>query len=238
MAALRGLAQLTPPPVEQVDAAVADARSAAEGLRGVAGTDAAQARELVALLNVALEHYQAHGDGPCPVCGNPGVMTAAWQAATEQNRDRLRGEAAAANDAFEEARAVARRMAGLLSPLPDVLAADWDAPAVDVMPARQAWLAWIAPVAGRAEASTTTPESLASFARHLEAAFPVLVSAVTAVAAAAAEEVASRDDQWVPVAADVAAWCSDAAKARSASMPVVSLKLARKVAGGGHRRPA
>jgi hypothetical protein len=118
-------------------------------------------------------------------------------------------------------------MAALLSPLPNVLAADGDAPTVNVTPARQAWLAWIAPGAGRAEASTT-PESLTSLARHLEAAFPVLVSAVTAVDAAAADEVASRDDQWVPVAADVAAWCSDAAKARSGSTPVVSLKLARK----------
>jgi hypothetical protein len=51
---------------------------------------------------------------------------------------------------------------------------------------------------------------------------------VTAVAGAAADEVARRDDQWIPVAADVAAWCSDATKALSGNVPVNSLKLARR----------
>jgi recombinational DNA repair ATPase RecF len=228
LAALRGLAQLTTPPAQEVVSAAEDARSATEGLRDVAGTNAAQARELAALLDAALEHYQVHGDGDCPVCGNSGAMTAAWRAATEQNRDRLRGEAGAANDAFEKARAAVRRVMAILSPLPAVLAADGHVPAVDVAPARQAWSAWIAPGAGRAEASDITPESLASLAQHLEAAFPALASTVTAVATAAAEELASRDDQWAPVAADVAAWCADAAKAVSGSAPVGSLKLARK----------
>ena len=229
IAVLRGLAQLTPPPAEEAAAAIADARSAAEGLRDITGTNAAQARELAALLDVALGHYQAHGDGDCPVCGNAGALTAAWRTATEENRDRLRGEAVAANDAFEEARTAARRVAALLSPLPAVLAGEGHAPAVDVAPARQAWSAWIAPpVAGRVEASDTTPESLASLAQHLEDKFPALVSAVTAVAAAAAEEVASRDDQWAPIAADAAAWCGGAAKALSGSAAVGAIKLARK----------
>lgn len=228
LAALRDLAQLTPPPAEGVDAAITDARSAAEGLREVAGTNAAQARNLVALLDAALQHYRAHGDGDCPVCGSSGALTASWRAATEQNRDRLLGEAAAANDAFETARAATRRAAALLSPIPGVLAADGDVPALDVEPARRAWSSWIAPVAGQEEAPDTTLESLASLAQHLEAEFPALVSAVTAVATAAAEEVAIRDDRWVPVAADVAAWCRDAAMARSGSAAVGSLKLARK----------
>jgi recombinational DNA repair ATPase RecF len=228
LAALRGLAQLTPPPTDEVTAAIADARFAAKGLRDVAGTNAAQARELAALLDAALGHYRAHGDGDCPVCGNSGALTAAWRTATEENRDRLQGEAVAANDAFGKARAAARRMAALLSALPAALAADWDVAAVDVAPARQAWSDWIAPAAGRAEAPDTTQENLVSLAQHLEARFPTLVSAVDAVATAAAEEVASRDDKWVPVAADVAAWCADAAEALSGSAAVGALKLARR----------
>ena len=78
------------------------------------------------------------------------------------------------------------------------------------------------------EASDTTPESLTSLAQHLEAEFPALVSAVTAVATAAAEELASLDDQWAPIAADVAAWCADAAKAVSGGTAVGYLKIARK----------
>ena len=228
LAALRGIAQLTPPSAEEVEATIADTRSAAKGLQDVAGTNAAQARELVALLDAALGHYNAHGDGDCPVCGNPGAMTTAWRAATEQNRDRLRGEAVAANDAFEKARAAARRVVALLSSPPVVLAADRQVPAVDVAPARQAWSAWIAPVATRVEASDTTPESLTSLAQHLEAEFPALVAAVTVAATAAAEELASRDDQWAPIAADVAAWCADAAKAVFGGTAISYLKIARK----------
>ena len=228
LAALRDLAQLTPPPAEGVAAAIAGGRSAAKGLRDVAGTNAAQARELVALLDAALGHYKAHGDGDCPVCGNPGALTAAWRAAAKQNRDRLQSDAAVANDAFERARAAARRMAALLSPSPALLAADGQVPAVDVAPARQAWSAWIAPVVEQAEPSDITPESLDSLAQHLETAFPALVSTVTTVATAASKELACRDDQWAPVAVNVAAWCADAAKAVSGSAPVGSLKLARK----------
>jgi recombinational DNA repair ATPase RecF len=228
LAALRGVAQLAPPSAEEVEAAIADARSAAKGLRDVAGTNAAQARELVALLDAALGHYQMHGDGDCPVCGNPGALTAAWRAAAEQNRDRLRGEAVAANDAFEEARAAVRRVGALLSSPPVALAGDRQVPVVDVALARQAWSAWIAPVVGRVEAPDTTPESLSSLAQHLEAEFPVLVSAVTAVATAAADALASRDDQWAPIAADVAAWCADAAKAVAGATAVGYLKVVRK----------
>jgi len=230
LAALRSLAQLKPPPADEVAAVIADARSAAEGLREVAGTNAAQARELVALLDAALGHHQAHGDGDCPVCGNCGALTSAWRAATERNRARLQNEAAAAIDAFEKAGAAAKRVAALLSPLPAVLAADRHVLTVDVAQTRQAWSAWIAPpaAAGREEAPDSTPESLTSLAQHLESAFPALASAVTTVATDAAAEVAKRDDQWSPVAADMAAWCSDTAKALSGSAAVGPLKVARK----------
>jgi energy-coupling factor transporter ATP-binding protein EcfA2 len=233
LAVLRGLAQLTPPSAAEVTAAIADARSTAQGLRELAGTNAAQAHELAALLDVALEHHRLHGDGDCPVCGNSRALTDAWRAATEQNRDRLRGEAVAATDAFEKAGAAERRANALLSPLPTVLAANGHMLTVDVARAREAWLAWIAPTAappaaGGEESSGTSPESLVSLAQHLEDAFPALGSAVTAVATDAAAEVANRDDQWGPVAADIAAWCGDADKARSGSAAVSSLKLARK----------
>ena len=227
LAALRDLAQLTPPPAEEVAAAIADARSAAKGLRDVAGTNAAQARELAAARRRPWALSGARGRR----LSGLRLPRRADRCVASRRREEpgsASSEAVAANDAFEKARAAARRMAALLSPLPALLAADGHVPAVDVAPARQAWSAWIAPVAEQAEPSDITPESLDSLAQHLEAAFPALVSAVTAVATAASEELASRDDQWAPVAVNVAAWCADAAKAVSGSAPVGSLKLARK----------
>jgi recombinational DNA repair ATPase RecF len=232
LAELRALARLAPPPAADVTGAIVGARDAAAGLREVAGTNAAYARELAGLLDAALGHHQAHGDGDCPVCGTSGALTAAWRATSEQHRDRLREEAAAANAAIAQARAASSRALALITPLPPALAAATDA--VDLSPAREAWSAWSVPItrradrAERSEGAEPTPDSLTSLAQHLTTTFPVLASAVTAIAEAAAQELAHRDDQWIPVAADLAAWCADAAQAISGSGPVACLKLARK----------
>jgi hypothetical protein len=55
---------------------LAAARQAAAGLEAVAGSSAGRARALAALLTAALQHYEAHGDGDCPVCARPGALTA------------------------------------------------------------------------------------------------------------------------------------------------------------------
>jgi hypothetical protein len=66
----------------------------------------------------ALRHYEAHGDGDCPVCGRPGALTGQWRQATEQEVARLGQEAQDAEDA-ERAAAEARRHAlTLVQPSP------------------------------------------------------------------------------------------------------------------------
>ena len=83
---------------------------------------AERARDLAALLDAALGHHRAHGDGPCPVCGSSGALTSAWHAATEQHRDRLRAEATAVDEATAAATAAVTRSHALVRPIPQQLA--------------------------------------------------------------------------------------------------------------------
>lgn len=216
---------------------MADINDAAKDLRSLAGTSAAHARDLAGILDAALSHHQAHGDGDCPVCGNPGALNAQWQSAAQLHRDQLREQAAVADKAFAAARTAANRALRLLQPTPPVLRASaGTVPTIDTAIARTVWQEWTAPVTGRdhvmpdnlvtADAAATLT-ALNALAQHLTAEFPALSHAVTTLAEAAAKELAHRDDQWSPAAADVAAWCNDAELAVAGSQPVPSLKLAR-----------
>jgi recombinational DNA repair ATPase RecF len=238
LATLRRLTQLSVPPQAEIDAALADINNAATGLRNLAGTSAAQARDLANLLDAALGHHQAHGDGDCPVCGNPGALTAQWRSAAQQVRDQLGKQAATADDAFATARSAVNRAGRLLHPTPTILGGSaTTVSTIDTATARTTWQNWASPIT---DAGYITPDSLITasaptmlttlieLAQHLETAFPALLNAVTALTEAAAQELADHDAQWAPAAADVAAWCNAAELAVAASQPVPSLKLARK----------
>lgn len=115
---LRRLAQLTAPAESDVREAAAALREAAAGLEAVAGSSAGRARALAALLTAALQHYEAHGDGDCPVCGRPGARQA-----TEQEVARL-GEEAQAVEAAERVGAdVRQRALALVQPSPPAIRA-------------------------------------------------------------------------------------------------------------------
>lgn len=232
LAGLRSLAQLSPPPQTEVDDAVKALRAAGTGLRDVAGSSAAHARDLAGLLDSAIGHHEAHGDGDCPVCGSAGALTAQWRAAAERQRDRLRAQAAAANDAFTAAKTAAARALTLITPVPPVLIPNGGVfHPVDTTSAVTAWRQWSAPVTGAdpvTAQSLDTPEALDSLAQRMESTLPVLARSVANVNEAAAKEVAGRDGHWSPVAAQVAAWCMDAGKALSEGEAVPALKQARK----------
>jgi energy-coupling factor transporter ATP-binding protein EcfA2 len=241
---LRRITQLAPPPEAEVEQAVASLQTSAGALREVAGTDSARARDLVRLLDCALGHYTEHGDGDCPVCGNPGVLTSRWQLETSQHRARLSEQAATAEAAVSQARTAVSRALTLVQPQPTILSppeqadgqdAEGDHGIPDLAPARAAWQRWASPPQQGKEGTddlaadnTPTADALTGLAEHLASSFPVLASAVADLIAAASKDLARRDDQWSPVAADVAAWCGAAEEAIVGSQPVAAIKQARK----------
>ena len=213
---LRQLAQLTVPARELADRVVAELRAAANALDHTAGSLAGHARALTGLLEVALQHYHAHGPGPCPVCGQPGALDEDWRDRTEREIARLREQASEAQAAHERAQAARRAARGLLQPAPAILTGA-SAGAVESEPARAAWATLNAAL---------NNEDLRRLADDIEQAWPGLYEAVTTLAAAAEAGLRAREDRWAPVAAEVAAWCRRARDAEAAARPVPALQAA------------
>ena len=220
---LRRLAQLTVP--AEADAhQIADAlKLAAAGLDAVAGSPAGQARALAGLLTAALQHHDAHGDGDCPVCGRHGALTTQWRQATQEAVERLHQEARAAESAEQAAADARHRAAALTQPVPAVLLADPPLPGVDTGPARAAWQRWASPPDAAAAAG---PAGLRALADHLDQEITPFTRETQALSDLASAEVARREDKWAPVAAEVASWCADAAKANDGMTPVPMIKAA------------
>ena len=224
IARLRSLANLTIPATAEVTEATNALREAAARIADLAGSSAEQARDLAALLDAALRHHHARGDGPCPVCGNPDALTPAWHAATELHRDRLRAEALIADEAADAGKNATGRTQALTQGVPHVLTGVGNEEA-GFAAAATAWQRWAA-IPETAD-TAPTPASLTALADHVEAAHGPLMAAVTALAEQAASELTNRDDQWFPVAGDVLTWCDAVARAREGAEPVASLKAAR-----------
>ena len=219
---LRGLAQLTAPTEDGVRDASAALREAAAGLEAVAGSSAGRARALAALLTAALQHYEAHGDGDCPVCGRPGALTGQWRQATEQEVARLSEEAQDAEDAQRAAAEARRHALTLVQPSPPVLSeeAPWG---VDPGPALAAWSKWAAvPDPG----APLTAASLRALAGHLEQTLPSLADELQSLSAEADARYTEREDAWAPVADAVSAWCASSEEAQAGLAPVAPIKAA------------
>lgn len=225
---LRSLANLKVPTAAEVSEAAKALREAATSIANLAGSSAERARELAALLDAALRHHHANGDGPCPVCGNAGALTPDWHIATEEHRDRLRGEARAADQAVDAGKAATVRAQALVQTVPKALTAAGNQETASAT-AVTAWQRWVA--VPKTSDTPPTPTILIALAEHLETTHGPLMTTVTTVAEEAARELASREDQWSRVADDLAVWCDSANRAREGARPVAGLKAARRWLG-------
>ena len=215
IALLRGFQTLLPPQPDQVATAVSELRAAVEAERATAATDAGRAQQLASLLELSLAVHAAHGDRPCPVCGD-GALDDAWRVRAEEEVRRLRREAADAQQArrvLEEARLRARR---LLGPPPETLDRA-DAVAIDAKRLRAAWTRWtdVAPAA---------PDD--ALMAHLQGAHPELAAAAAAFRERAADELERREDAWRPIARVLREWLPEARQAVRGSEAATRLRAA------------
>lgn len=219
MGRLRQLSQLTVPPETIAVQAVTELRAAAGVLEQAAASQAGQARALAELLRSALDHYHAHGPGACPVCGRASALDDAWRDRSGREIDQLDKLAAEASEADTKADVARRAARGMFLPVPAALAGPGIGSA-DPEQARTAWESWDKnPDKGGAA-------GLRQLADHIEKTWPVLHRAVTALVAAAGEELRTREDLWAPVAAEVAAWSKRAVDAEIAAQVIPALQKA------------
>jgi len=210
LASLRALLGLDTPPVEAVEEAaerLVQTRQRVEGL----GTDhAATAHRVAGLLDAALEHDDAAGDGPCPVCGT-GFLDAAWRQRAGAQVDELRAVARDLATARQEHEAARSAIRALGRPLPHVLATP---PAgIDTTAAQQAWHRWL-----EVTHHDSTDELLPA-AQELE-------GRLGAVRTAAEAELQQRDDAWKPLAMNLGRWCEQARRAAETQQRAKDVKAA------------
>jgi ABC-type hemin transport system ATPase subunit len=232
---LRRLAALGIPSAEEVSSVAGALARAGEGLEATAGSRSEEARALADLLEAAVAHHRAHGDGPCPVCGQAAALSAAWAEGASAEVARLRSQAGAAEAARRAAASAADAARRLFSPVPAVLTSappssgrssgrsSGPVPADVVRAAAQAWQAWVA----CPDVSGGRADELRDMAAHIGQTWPGLRDSVAALAAAAEAEMRSREDRWAPLARDVAAWCVSRQRADDDVAVVGSVKAAQ-----------
>ena len=109
LAQLQEIVAITLPTLEDVTAAAARLDSARAAVDALAGTAAAEARQLADLLSAALEHQRSHADEPCPVCGGR-VLDDAWAASATASIADLSARARDADAARDEMTAARRAL--------------------------------------------------------------------------------------------------------------------------------
>src|SRR5262249_42884199 len=77
---LRFLASISTPDPEEIRRARADLAAAAARDREIAAQPAGEARDVVQLLQLAIRHFDQHGEGDCPVCGKRLALLPSWKA--------------------------------------------------------------------------------------------------------------------------------------------------------------
>jgi recombinational DNA repair ATPase RecF len=217
---LRQLANMPIPDAAAAKTTAQTLRDADERMKQTAGTVAGRSDDLAAILDHALRYHQAHGDGNCPVCGRPKALDKAWHdkkaGEIQQLRDAAR-EASAARSALNAAVQQARGLiARASSPETLTRAGEAGLDPADALKALEPW----------AKAATITdPQELA---KSLVATSEPLATALTKLREAARTELQRREDQWTPIAQQLARWLPQARAARKGAEAVPQIKAAEK----------
>ena len=217
IALLRRLVALAVPGAGEVKAVTEGLRAATEAVSTAEQTDAGRSRRVADLLDHALAVHAAHGDQPCPVCGS-GELTAEWRSRVKAEVQRLRTEAATADQAQKTlVRARSDAQALLVEP-PEILGHASDTAGLDATALQEAWGRW----AGLRE---TADDSLIE---HLEEEHHSLAAALDSFREQAAAELARLEEAWRPLVDTLRSWLPTARDAVRASRVVPHLNGAEK----------
>lgn len=213
--AVRDLADLRFPDLDEVAAVAADLRQATAGLRETEGTASEQAGATAELLRTAIVHHRSHGDEACPVCG-AGTLDQAWAEAAAAQVAKLEHDARRAEETKAAARAARSRAQALIAATPSWAGAQ--AAGVDTTALDAAAAAW------RSVPADTSADGLDAAAAHLEQSGIALGEAIAQAAAAAAAMRDEAEAAWKPLAEKLVAWCGRARAAIEGEQSAVRCK--------------
>jgi recombinational DNA repair ATPase RecF len=212
---LRYLANLPTPDPASVRLLAEDLEAIAAREAAVTQTPAGEARDLVEILTVAVRHFDAHGEGDCPVCGKRLALLPSWRARTVDRIRALTEQAREAESVAREARSLRAQVATVLAPAPDRLELAAERTALDATAFRDAWAAF-----------ARRPDDDAALPAHLRATIEPLATAAAAFRQTARDAFERRQELWAPLARALAAWIPTAREAAKATDQIRDLKTA------------
>jgi recombinational DNA repair ATPase RecF len=213
-AAMRQLAELEPIDVEAIARAADALRKAVAAQEALAGTPAAEARELALLLGSALKYHERHGPKKCPVCSS-GDLGKPWRDATAKRVSELEARAAKFDETQRAAQAALSRLTSFLRPVPACVAS-LKRSAIDTTKLATAWNAWL----------SSDDADVKAAARRIETQAKEIAALLTTAQQQARAAVATRDEAWSRFVPALAAWIDDAEAAAAASGRVADITRA------------
>ncbi|MEU9082301.1 AAA family ATPase [Streptomyces sp. NPDC048357] len=212
LARLRRLASLEGPDPREVAGAVTRLREAAAVAEDARFGTAEDARQLIELLERALDHRRRHpGSADCPVCGGESRLDEGWSARARDQVERLRREAAEAQSARTGLAAAVRAVRDLVQPVPGWLQGD-------ASPFASLWHDW----AGCRD--VTDPRALADRIERVAAA---MADACRQLSEEAADRIAEQDGRWQPLALRLTECLREVERAEAARPLVRQIKDGR-----------
>lgn len=210
-------------PEPQAASGIADELAAAAEHAGTLSAQREQTSgRLAALLDLAVAHHDAHGDGPCPVCGT-GALDAGWRAQAADSIAQMRAGAEQSRQAdrrLDQARGEARTLLSSARHLPAderTLAAG---PLGEHLTRLQAALAhWSA---------VTADATAQQLSAHIRTAYPELHDSLAAAREAAADWLHRRHDAWRAHAAALQEWLGKAHSTSTDEALLAQIKTARE----------
>lgn len=213
--ALRALADLESPNLDEIESVAARLRTAGQALADAAAGLADSTRHRIDLLQAALRFHDHAGDTECRVCGQ-GALDGAWAA---QTRTAITDSEAAMSEyrsAETELANAGSTATGLLVGLRTVdQVADLDVP--DLAAYKEAFNA-----AQRAPADDT------ELVAHFESALVSVAAAADLVRVQADAALSVRESSWAPLAAQLGGWVPMEQSARKLDGTVKTMTAARK----------
>ncbi|WP_242656927.1 AAA family ATPase [Mycobacterium lehmannii] len=213
--ALRRLAQLDTPTLDDIDDTATRLRNAAQAAAATASTIAESASQRVELLQAAIRFHDHAGDTDCPVCGQ-GRIDDEWAARTRESIASSEESLTEYRSATAELGNSRASVASLLDRLPEVEAVD----GVD-LPAIPAFIAAV-------QTARQVPDGDEALATHLESTLVTVVDAAEAMRAQADEALKQREGAWAPLAAQIGGWVPVEKQARALDDTVKTMTAAKK----------
>lgn len=213
---LKQLATIVLPDAARCLAAADSLRQALAAQAALDGTDAERASRIADLLDTALEAHRHDGDGDCPVCGQ-GRLDASWAIRAGAEAAALREQSAEVAESIRNIRRARQEALACLSSPPNVLAADVDG--VDTGALRSAWAGW-----SEAPAEGFSEHDLIDRLEHAGDLHPL----GQVVRSAAASQLERFDEEWRPLAAQLAIFVEEAHTAAASTALAKRLKNAEE----------